>query len=230
PSVLVLDDLDLLVASEATDQSARRMSAELRELLEYAPVSGVFVIGCVRLGSALPPVVRRSGRFDHHISLMPPCAADRRAIVEHHVTAHAGLEFADDIELDVIAEATPLMTAADLASVVREAARRAMDIELKTIVIGQAHLLSAVSRQRRSLSLPDVEGWLDAVRGFPGNEEPALALDTDTDAFKTGRGELATMDVSHLLPAPHEIRPTETRAFEQSPELDPDPSPAASGT
>ncbi len=201
PSALVLDDLDLLVGTGVADECARRLSAELRTLLEFAPVTGVFVIGCVRLSSALPPGLRRSGRFDHHVSLMPPGPGDRRAIVQHHVTAHPGLRLHDNVDLHNIAAATPLMTGADLASIAREAARRAMDPEQDQITIEHQHLVTAIAHQRRSLSVTVVQRWLDAVRAYPGNESGALILETDIEAFKTGQGELAAMDVSDLLPS-----------------------------
>ncbi|MEM6989231.1 MAG: ATP-binding protein [Myxococcota bacterium] len=205
PSALVLDDLDLLVGTGVADECARRLSAELRVLLEFAPVSGVFVIGCVRLAAALPPGLRRSGRFDHHVSLMPPTPGDRRAILQHHVAAHPGLELGDDVDLHTVAAATPLMTGADLASIVREASRRALDPSRDRIVIGQDHLLTAASHQRRSLTVVGVQRWLDAVRAFPGNDNGALALEQDIESFKTGRGELEAMDSADLLPSQSQI-------------------------
>ena len=208
PAVLVLDDLDLLVGSGVADECARRLSTELRSLLEFAPVSGVFVVGCTRLASALPAGLRRAGRFDHHVSLMPPGPNDRRSIVQHHVTMLPGLELGPTVDLHAFAGATPLMTGADLAAIVRNAARRAMTPERDSIVIEQAHLLTALRHHRRSLTVLDTQRWLDAVRNLPGNEDAALVVERDIDAVKVGRGELAAMDVSDLLPerepdAPH---------------------------
>lgn len=208
PGVLVLDDLDLLVGSGVADECARRISTELRSQLEFAPVSGIFVVGCVRLASALPSGLRRAGRFDHHLSLMPPGPNDRRTIVQHHVTMLPGLELGKTVDLHAFANATPLMTGADLAAIVRNAARRAMTHELDHIVIEQAHLLTALRHHRRSLTVLEVERWLDAVRKHPGNEDAALMLERDIEACKTGRGDLAAMDVSELLPERDENAPT----------------------
>jgi len=207
PGVLVLDDLDLLIGTGVADECARRLSTELRSLLEYAPVSGVFVVGCVRLASALPVGLRRAGRFDHHLSLMPPGPNDRRTIVQHHVSMLPGLSLGASVDLHTFANATPLMTGADLAAIVRNAALRAMDPQHDQIVIEQVHLLTALRHHRRSLSVLEVERWLDAVRTLPGNEDAALMLERDIEACKTGRGELAAMDVSDLLPEREENAP-----------------------
>lgn len=201
PAVLVLDDLDLLVGSGLADECSRRLSLELRGQLEYAPVSGVFVIACVRVATSLPPGLRRAGRFDHHVSLMPPSAGDRRTIIEHHVEVLPGIELRSDIDLHKLAAATPLMTGADLAAIVRNAARRAMSVERDTIEIDEDHLLTALWHHRRSLTAVEVQRWLDEVRMLPGNEEAATALEQDLEAFRTGLGELATVDVRELLPS-----------------------------
>ena len=198
PSVLVLDDLDILVQGDS--EVSWRIATDLRALLDRAPRLGVFVIGCVRLASALPNGLGRAGRFDHALSLMPPSPSDRRAIVKHHIRAHAALDLGRTVDLGAFSASTPLTSGADLAAMIRTAAHAAMDTGNPRVVIEHDHLRYARSHHRRSLSLSDIQDWLSQVRQMPGNGDGVMALERDIEAFESGRSELIAMDVSHLLP------------------------------
>lgn len=114
PSLIVFDDLDSLITSSA-DAEGSQMSASMVALTEF--ITGIMdeygekrkkscglgpiaFVACVRSLDSIPQSLRASGRFDFHIQLPAPSAAERLAILRHEIQKRS-LQCSDDILLDV---------------------------------------------------------------------------------------------------------------------------------
>lgn len=83
---------------------------------------GIIVIGATNFPDVLDNALIRPGRFDRHVTVDLPDVAGRKEILEYYASK---LPLKDDVDLDVLARATPGMSGAELSNVVNEAALRA---------------------------------------------------------------------------------------------------------
>jgi SpoVK/Ycf46/Vps4 family AAA+-type ATPase len=88
----------------------------------------------------LDPALRRPGRLDKEIIVMPPNTPQRKLILAHHC---AKLPLHNDVDLLRIAESSSGYTGADLAAVCQEAARLAMSQSVKEWRSGHAEQSAA---------------------------------------------------------------------------------------
>jgi len=124
PSIVFVDEIDAigqrrggqLVSNDERDQTLNQM---LSEMDGFDPATGVVVIAATNRPEVLDPALLRPGRFDRQVVIPLPTQRERRAILGVHVT---GKPLGGDVELDVVARATPGFSGADLANLVNEAA------------------------------------------------------------------------------------------------------------
>ncbi|KAK1427175.1 hypothetical protein QVD17_15858 [Tagetes erecta] len=114
PSLVVLDDLDSIIASpnNSEDHHSSSSSTVLMEFLigildEYEEkrknscgIGPVAFIACVQNLTSIPQTLSSSGRFDFHVQLPAPAAAERGALLKHEIQKRS-LLCSDDILLDV---------------------------------------------------------------------------------------------------------------------------------
>ncbi|KAK3043702.1 hypothetical protein RJ639_000118 [Escallonia herrerae] len=114
PSVVIFDDLDSIVAS-SSDPEGSQPSSSLMALTEFftdimdeyeekrRSSCGIGPIACVASAQSLtnlPQTLSSSGRFDFHVQLPAPAAAERGALLRHEIQKRR-LHCSDDILLDV---------------------------------------------------------------------------------------------------------------------------------
>jgi cell division protease FtsH len=85
----------------------------------FDPATGVVLIAATNRPETLDPALLRPGRFDRTVEIPLPNQAERQAILAVHTP---GKRLAANVDLDVIARATPGFAGADLANLVNEAA------------------------------------------------------------------------------------------------------------
>ncbi|KAI3464580.1 hypothetical protein Pfo_021243 [Paulownia fortunei] len=114
PSVIVLDDLDSLIApsSDLEGSQPSLSSAALIEFLadildEYEEkqrslcgIGPIAFIATVQSLTSFPQSLSSSGRFDFHVNLPVPAAAERSAILKHEIQKRS-LQCSDDLLLDI---------------------------------------------------------------------------------------------------------------------------------
>jgi transitional endoplasmic reticulum ATPase len=83
----------------------------------------IIIIGATNRPNAIDPALRRPGRFDREIEIGIPDREDRKEILQIH-TRNMPLE--KDVDLEKIANITHGYTGADLSSLTKEAAMRAL--------------------------------------------------------------------------------------------------------
>ncbi len=127
PCVLFLDEVDALgqkrshlTHSGGLRNTVNQLLAEMDSL--SGDNDGVFVLGATNHPWDMDPALRRPGRFDRMLLVLPPDPAARAAILRHHLRDRP----ADGLDLDRVVKATEHFSGADLAHVCDTATERAL--------------------------------------------------------------------------------------------------------
>ncbi|MQA79235.1 MAG: tetratricopeptide repeat protein [Streptosporangiales bacterium] len=151
PCVVFLDELDAIGQKRSHTRSSGMRTTVNQLLTELDGVAnnndGVFVLGATNAPWDVDPALRRPGRFDRVVLVLPPDEDAREAIVKYHLRGRpiAG------VDARRIAKATDGYSGADLAHLCDTAAERA--------------LLDAVrSGEARMVEMRDFDGALPEVR------------------------------------------------------------------
>jgi AAA+ superfamily predicted ATPase len=142
PCVLFLDEIDALgqKRSHLTHQGTLRTTVN-QLLTELDSLSGrndgVFVLGATNHPWDLDSALRRPGRFDRMLLVLPPDPPARAAILRQHLKDRPIADL--DLDLNKIVKSTEHYSGADLAHACDSAAELAMAESLRT---GQLHPLS----------------------------------------------------------------------------------------
>jgi cell division protease FtsH len=124
PSIIFIDEVDAIgqrrggtvISNDERDQTLNQMLAEMDG---FDPATGVVVIAATNRPETLDPALLRPGRFDRQVVIPLPNQRERRAILAVH---SRGKRLGPDVDLGVVARATPGFSGADLANLVNEAA------------------------------------------------------------------------------------------------------------
>jgi len=126
PSIIFIDELDAIAPKreEVTGEVERRVVAQLLALMDGLSGRGnVIVIGATNRPGALDPALRRPGRFDREVEIGVPDKQGRHEILQIHTR---GMPLAPDVDLKKLSDMTHGYTGADLASLARETAMKAL--------------------------------------------------------------------------------------------------------
>ncbi len=161
PCVLFLDEIDALGHKRSQLQSSMRTVVN-QLLTELDGVDGgndgVFVLAATNAPWDVDSALRRPGRLDRTVLVLPPDRPARAAILEYHLRDRpvAG------IDLGAVADATEHHSGADLAHVCETAAEYAMRDSIATgeiRMINQADMLAAAKEVR-----PSTDAWFSTAR------------------------------------------------------------------
>jgi transitional endoplasmic reticulum ATPase len=126
PSIIFIDELDAIAPKreEVSGEVERRVVAQLLALMDGLSGRGnVIVIGATNRPGALDPALRRPGRFDREVEIGVPDKQGRHEILQIHTR---GMPLAPDVDLKKLRDMTHGYTGADLASLARETAMKAL--------------------------------------------------------------------------------------------------------
>ncbi|HLU28519.1 MAG TPA: AAA family ATPase [Glycomyces sp.] len=158
PTLMFFDELDALapVRGGGTDGGTadRVVAALLTELDGAESLRDVVVVGATNRPDMIDPALLRPGRLERLVYVPPPDAGGRADILRANAK---NVPFADDVDLDEIADELWLYSAADCAALVREAALTAMRESLEASVVTAAHVEQAIERVRPSLDPKQLE-------------------------------------------------------------------------
>jgi SpoVK/Ycf46/Vps4 family AAA+-type ATPase len=163
PCVLFFDELDALGYSrgrQASGGGLRNVVALMLAELDGVDGEndGVFVLAATNQPWDVDPALRRPGRFDRTVLVLPPDRAARRTIVDLNLRNRP----VGTVDSDRIAKATDGFSGADIKLVCDAAVEAAMiEAQRKGVLvpIGQAHLEAALAGVRTS-----VEPWMEMAR------------------------------------------------------------------
>ncbi|MEV0901126.1 ATP-binding protein [Actinoplanes sp. NPDC049802] len=161
PCVLFLDEIDALGHKRSQLQSSMRTVVN-QLLTELDGVDGgndgVFVLAATNAPWDVDSALRRPGRLDRTVLVLPPDRPAREAILEYHLRDRpvAG------IDLAAVAAATEHYSGADLAHLCETAAEYAMRDSIaagEVRMISQADMLGAAQEVR-----PSTDAWFATAR------------------------------------------------------------------
>jgi AAA+ superfamily predicted ATPase len=162
PCVLFLDEIDALghKRSQLNSSSMRTVVNQLLTELDGVDGNndGVFVLAATNAPWDIDSALRRPGRLDRTVLVLPPDKAARAAILQYHLRDRpvAG------IDLGKVADATEHYSGADLAHVCETAAEFAMRDSIATgdiRMISQQDMLAAAREVR-----PSTDAWFATAR------------------------------------------------------------------
>ncbi|MCM4079604.1 AAA family ATPase [Paractinoplanes hotanensis] len=162
PCVLFLDEIDALghKRSQLNSSSMRTVVNQLLTELDGVDGNndGVFVLAATNAPWDIDSALRRPGRLDRTLLVLPPDKPARAAILQYHLRDRpvAG------VDLSRVADATENYSGADLAHVCETAAEFAMRDSITSgeiRMINQQDMLTAVREIR-----PSTDGWFVTAR------------------------------------------------------------------
>lgn len=127
PCVLFFDELDALGQKRSNLQFSSSLRNTVNQLLAELDSfggdnDGVFVLGATNHPWDVDSALRRPGRFDRMLLVLPPDTAARQAILRYHLRDRP----AGDVDVARVAKLTEHYSGADLAHIVSTAAERAL--------------------------------------------------------------------------------------------------------
>ncbi len=126
PTIIFMDEIDAIAPKreEVTGEVERRMVSQLLTLLDGMKARGqVIVIGATNRPNSIDPALRRPGRFDREIEIGVPDKIGRKEIMQIHTRS---MPLAEDVSVDELASITHGYTGADISSLTKEAAMKAL--------------------------------------------------------------------------------------------------------
>ncbi len=126
PSIIFIDELDSIAPKrdDVKGEVEHRVVAQLLTLMDGLTQRGeTIVIAATNRIDAIDPALRRPGRFDREIEIGLPDRGGRKDILLIHTR---GMPLSGDVDLDEFAMLTHGFAGADLESLAKEAAMRAL--------------------------------------------------------------------------------------------------------
>ncbi len=125
PCILFIDEIDAVGRHRGAglggghDEREQTLNQLLVEMDGFESNEGVILVAATNRPDVLDPALMRPGRFDRRIVVDLPDVRGREGVLKVHSRK---TPLAEDVDLGVLARATPGMSGADLANLVNEAA------------------------------------------------------------------------------------------------------------
>ena len=169
PCIIFIDEIDAVGRHRGAglggghDEREQTLNQLLVEMDGFESNEGVILIAATNRPDVLDPALQRPGRFDRRVIVPLPDVKGREKILKVHTKT---VPVADDIDLMIIARATPGFSGADLQNLVNEAALTAVREKSKIIDMNHFELSKdkvIMGRERRSMLLSENEKRRTAV-------------------------------------------------------------------
>jgi SpoVK/Ycf46/Vps4 family AAA+-type ATPase len=193
PCVLFFDEVDAIGHSRMNlgRSAARNVVAQLLSELDGVDSSndGIFVIGATNQPWDVDPALRRPGRFDRTMLILPPDEKARSEIFRYNLRDRP----LGDVDYDGLARITDGFSGADIRLVCDDAAERSLAEAIRTSEvqpIGMEQLRAAIAMTR-----PSTTAWFESARNHvryanESGEYDELASHLSRRGFRKGpRGE-----------------------------------------
>jgi cell division protease FtsH len=182
PCIIFIDEIDAVGRHRGAglggghDEREQTLNQLLVEMDGFESNDGVILIAATNRPDVLDPALLRPGRFDRRVVVSRPDVRGREGILQVHTRK---IPLSEDVELSVLARATPGFSGADLANLVNEAA------------------LLAARHEQKSVAMSDFESSKDKV--LMGAERKSLII-TDEEKRVTAYHEAGHALLAALLP------------------------------
>ena len=162
PCVLFLDEIDALGHKRSNMRGGTQRGSVNQLLTELDGATsdneGVFVLAASNTPWDVDPALRRPGRLDRTVLVLPPDAEARAAILKYHLSQRP----LSGVDIGKLVKRTDRYSGADLAHVVETAAERALSDSVRSgeiRPISQRDLMDALSEVR-----PSTGSWFETAR------------------------------------------------------------------
>lgn len=186
PCVLFFDELDALGQRRSQTRSSMMRTVVNQFLTELDSVGadneGVFVLGATNAPWDVDPALRRPGRFDRTVLVLPPDAPARADILRYHLRERpiAG------IDLDSLVERTEGFSGADIAYLCESATENAL---IDAVRSGEVRLMGMPDFDAALKDVrPSTGPWFDAARSVALFANEGGAYDDLAAFFKNHKG------------------------------------------
>jgi cell division protease FtsH len=182
PCIIFIDEIDAVGRHRGAglggghDEREQTLNQLLVEMDGFESNDGVILIAATNRPDVLDPALLRPGRFDRRVVVSRPDVRGREGILQVHTRK---IPLSDDVDVSVLARATPGFSGADLANLVNEAA------------------LLAARRNQKFVTMRDFESSKDKV--LMGAERKSMII-TDEEKKVTAYHEAGHALVATLLP------------------------------
>ncbi len=144
PCIVFIDEIDTVgkrrdMGLTTNDEREQTLNQLLTEMDGFDNNKGIVVLGATNMPDSLDVALTRPGRFDRRIPVELPDLAGREAILKIHAN---DVKMERNVDLSVVAKATPGASGADLANMINEAALRAVRMGHK--LVSQEDLVESV--------------------------------------------------------------------------------------
>ncbi len=180
PCIIFIDEIDAVGRHRGAglggghDEREQTLNQLLVEMDGFESNDGVILIAATNRPDVLDPALLRPGRFDRRVVVSRPDVRGREGILQVHTRK---IPLSDDVDVSVLARATPGFSGADLANLVNEAA------------------LLAARHNQKSVTMHDFESSKDKV--LMGAERRSLIITEEekkvTAFHEAGHALLAAM-------------------------------------
>ncbi|MFP4627158.1 MAG: CDC48 family AAA ATPase [Natronomonas sp.] len=162
PSIVFIDELDSIAPKreDVTGEVERRVVAQLLTMMDGLESRGqVIVIAATNRVDSVDPALRRPGRFDREIEIGVPDETGRKEILQIHTR---GMPLSDNVNLDSMADDTHGFVGADIESLTKEAAMKALRRYLPEIDLDEEDIPPSLI-DRMIIKREDFRGALNEV-------------------------------------------------------------------
>lgn len=171
PVVFFLDEIDA-IGMRRTDMGYSGMRSVTNQLLMEldgigSDNEGVFVLAATNTPWDVDPALRRPGRFDRSVAVLPPDGPARQAVLYHHLKSRP----VEGIDMGYLVQRTNGFTGADLAHLVDSAVEYAMMDSVRT---GNVRMVTMQDFRRALEQIrPSAGPWFVTARNIVeyGNRE-----------------------------------------------------------
>ena len=163
PCIIFIDEIDAVGRHRGAgfgggnDEREQTLNQLLVEMDGFESNEGVILIAATNRPDVLDPALLRPGRFDRHVVVPRPDIKGREGILQVHSRK---VQLAADVDVSILARATPGLTGADLENLVNEAALLAARNDKEKVDMLDLELAKdkvMMGAERRSMIISDEE-------------------------------------------------------------------------
>jgi cell division protease FtsH len=163
PCIIFIDEIDAVGRHRGAglggghDEREQTLNQLLVEMDGFESNDGVILIAATNRPDVLDPALLRPGRFDRRVVVSRPDVRGREGILQVHTRR---IPVSEDVDLDILARATPGFSGADLANLVNEAALLAARHAQKAVMMADFESAKdkvLMGAERRSLIITNEE-------------------------------------------------------------------------